>query len=55
MWAEIAVSGDHPDEFHDHASSVRDLMASHLTPAQIAEAQKLAREWWVKFEAQKSK
>ncbi len=53
MWAEIAVSGDHPDEFHDHATSIRDLIASYLTPGQIAEAQRLAREWMTKFEKRK--
>ena len=33
------MNGDKP------ASQLRDLLANQMTPAQIAEAQKLAREW----------
>ena len=31
----------------------RDLVAERMTPAQIAEAQKLAREWWAKHPKKK--
>ena len=37
------------------ASDERDSIAKRMTPAQIAEAQKLAREWWVAFNKQKAK
>ena len=32
-------------EYRDQAVRNRDLVAARMTPAQIAEAQKLAREW----------
>lgn len=39
-WYSLAAtSGDKP------APQIRDLLAKQMTPAQIAEAQKLAREW----------
>jgi len=40
MWLNLsAVQGDKV------AAKNRDLVAQHMTPEQIAEAQKLAREW----------
>ena len=39
MWANIAASGDHKD-----AVEFRNLVEKQMTPSQIAEAQKLARE-----------
>jgi hypothetical protein len=30
------------------AASSRDFVAKRMTPAQLAEAQDLAREWWAK-------
>jgi hypothetical protein len=40
MWYSLAATnGDKP------AAELRDTIANQMTPAQIAEAQKLAREW----------
>jgi uncharacterized protein len=40
MWFNLAAaSGD------KEAAEVRDMLAAKMTPAQVAEAQKLAREW----------
>ncbi len=40
MWFNLAAArGD------DGANKVRDSVASLMTPAQVVEAQKLAREW----------
>jgi uncharacterized protein len=47
MWLDLAASR-YPDsgkEDRDKAIKARDLVASKMTPAQIAEAQKLAGEW----------
>ncbi len=30
------------------AAKVRDTIAKHMTPAQVAEAQRQARAWWAK-------
>jgi uncharacterized protein len=40
MWVNLAAAGGHKD-----AVKNRDIVAAKMTPAQIAEAQKLAREW----------
>ncbi len=44
MWFDLAASSS---EAKNRASAIetRDLIASRMTPAQIAEAQRLAREW----------
>ena len=40
MWLNLAASqGD------EYGIKVRDLLEEHMTPAQLAEAQRLAREW----------
>jgi len=47
MWCNLAAS-QYPDteaEKRDNAAEFRDRTAALMTPAQIAEAQKLAREW----------
>ncbi|MBM3504874.1 MAG: sel1 repeat family protein [Alphaproteobacteria bacterium] len=46
-WFNLAVSRFSADrkEDRDHAVKNRDLAAAKMTPQQIAEAQKLAREW----------
>ena len=52
MWLNLSVSG-HPSSdvgYGAAARSYRDRVASKMTPAQIAEAQKLAREWKAKKE-----
>ena len=45
MWFSLAASRFPPGEDRDKALSARDMTAAQMTPAQIAEAQKLAREW----------
>ena len=40
MWLNLAGAGGYED-----AAKIRDTVAAQMTPAQIAEAQRLAREW----------
>jgi len=45
MWFNLAASRFSPGEDRDDAVEGRDIIAERMTPAQISEAQKLAREW----------
>jgi hypothetical protein len=45
MWFHIVASRLPPAENRDIAVKNRDIVAERMTPAQISEAQKLAREW----------
>ena len=45
MWRNIAASQRENAEDRDLAAKNRDLVAAKMTPDQIAEAQRLAREW----------
>ena len=45
MWFNLAASRLPPGENRDNAVKARDAVTKRMTPAQIAEAQKLAREW----------
>ena len=45
MWFNLAASRFPPGEDHDQAVENRDIIAKMMTPAQISEALKLAREW----------
>ncbi len=45
MWYDLAASRFPPGEGRDIAVKNRDIVAAKMTQAQIAEAQKLAREW----------
>ncbi len=45
VWINLAVLKRLPGESRDKAVEVRDIVAKTMTPAQISEAQKLAREW----------
>ncbi len=45
MWFKLASSTFPPGEDRDRAVKNRDIAAERMTPAQISEAQKLAREW----------
>ena len=45
MWYNLATSRHPPGEDRDRAVKNRDFVAKRMTPAQISEAQKLAREW----------
>ncbi len=45
MWYHLAASTSPPGKDRDQAVKNRDIIAEKMTPAQISEAQKLAREW----------
>ncbi len=45
MWFNLAASKFPPGEARDSSANARDGVAKIMTPAQISEAQKLAREW----------
>ena len=45
MWFDIVASQLPPGEHRDSIIFTRDMAAKAMTPAQITEAQRLAREW----------
>ncbi len=45
MWLNLAASSFPPGKDRDRAAKNRDIVAERMTPAQISEAEKLAREW----------
>ncbi len=45
MWFTLSASGSSPGKARDKAARNRDVVAAQMTPAQIAEARKLARAW----------
>ncbi len=45
MWFNLAASRFPPGEKRDRSVNNRDIVAEGMNPAQISEAQKLAREW----------
>ncbi len=45
MWYNLATSRFAPGSDRDTAVKNRDIVAAKMTPAQTAEAQRLAREW----------
>ncbi len=45
MWFNLAASGFPPGENRDKVVKYRDIFAKRITPAQLSEAEKLAREW----------
>ncbi len=45
MWFELAAAHENDTYAEDYAGDFRDSLAEKMTPAQIAEAQRLAREW----------
>ncbi len=45
MWFNIAASSFPPGKGGDEAVKNRDIVAKRMPPAQISEAEKLAREW----------
>ena len=45
MWENLAAARASDKEARDKATKNRDMVASKMTAAQVAEAQKLAREW----------
>jgi TPR repeat protein len=44
-WYNLAATIYTNTEVHRDAAKARDSLAKRMTPAQIAEAQRLAREW----------
>ncbi len=45
VWFNLAASRHSPGKDRDLAVKARELLAEIMTPAQFAEAQRLAREW----------
>ena len=45
MWYNLAAARMPPGEDRDVAVKNRDSIVKFMTPAQVAEAQRLAREW----------
>lgn len=45
MWLNLATSILQPGKNRDRCLAARDAIARRMTPAEIAEAQRLAREW----------
>ncbi len=45
MWFNLAAARAPPDETRNLFVITRDLTEKHMTPDQVAEAQRLAREW----------
>ena len=50
IWSNLAAAKLPPGEERDSAVKNRNILAELMTPAQIADAQKLAREWKPKTE-----
>ena len=44
-WSNLSAASATDKETRDKATHLRDLVASKMTADQVAEAQKLAREW----------
>src|SRR5208283_2769950 len=45
MWFDLAAAHENDTYAEDYAGDFRDSLAEKMTPAQIAEARRLAREW----------
>ena len=45
MWFNLLVSRSPPGKSRDSVVETREMVAALMTPEQIAEAQRLAREW----------
>jgi hypothetical protein len=45
MWFNLMASRESDDELRDAAVKAREALATKMTPAQIAEAQRMARVW----------
>ncbi len=45
MWFNLAAARLPPDETRNLLVITRDLTERHMTPDQVAEAQRLARQW----------
>jgi hypothetical protein len=45
MWFNLAAAHLPPGKARDTAASNRDIVEAKMSPDQVAEAQRLAREW----------
>ena len=45
MWRNLAAAGASDADARERAAKARDALATMMTPAQIAEAQRMSREW----------
>ena len=45
MWCNLAAAGASDADARERAVKARDELASMMTPAQVAEAQRMSREW----------
>ena len=45
VWFYLAVANSTDEELRNLATQARDVVAGKMTPEQIAEAQRLVREW----------
>ncbi len=50
MWYNLAASRHRRGAARDESAKNRNIVAKRMTPAQMAEAQRLAREWKPKKE-----
>ena len=48
MWAIVATSNSPSGRYREVAAKNRDIIATRMSPVQIEEAQRLAREWMKK-------
>ncbi len=53
MWFDLSTSLDTAGTTRDNVAKYRAIITKRMTPAQIAEAQRLAHEWLAKFEKKK--
>ncbi len=52
LWFSLAASNSREESLSEWADISLELVAGNMTPDEIAEAQRLAREWWAKHEEQ---
>ena len=45
MWRNLASAGASDADIREKAAKARDALATMMTPAQVAEAQRMSREW----------
>ena len=45
MWRNLAAAGASDADIRDEAAKAREALATMMTPAQVAEAQRMSREW----------
>ena len=55
MWYNLSASKWSLSKGRDLTAKARDRVAKKMTPEQIAEAQRVAREWMAAFEKRKKK